>query len=410
MVAASLALHACATAPRPHAATPARASVLTDAQLQDLSRRIDAALARPLWRPTFESLVAEVKARVTPTPQELPLLNGFLTLAQRLSRQEHEQALRTLQTWRDQTPHPKVESALCLLLAQTLARQGRVEAAAREMRRHLRTGVGITGESYLWAGTIALAQSQPSLAGVNFNHALQTSSFTRIAEDESVRAQAAFGLALAHDLQGHDELVQHALALASLYDAGDRMRNAACDGRLDAPVLSAAASKYVCNLATFVLRFSMSDLPAPFAEFADPQGLFAELPAAWQARVQHWRAPNATSAKPNAPLRLLAVATTRTDGPWPAILIDVSWRTDGFKDCLVSAPNAGLQRLLFKLRLSPEGRLLTIEPQNNPPPWAAVTQCFARQLASLLTLPPAPPGEAPPGDTLALVEILVTSP
>ncbi|MDX2019397.1 MAG: hypothetical protein SF187_04095 [Deltaproteobacteria bacterium] len=407
----ALALLDCAAAPRVQVAPQAEAGVLTDAERDGLNQRIDAALAKPLWRPTFVALIAEVNARVTPTVRELPLLPGFLVLAQRLSHQEHEKALATLQTWRDRTSDPKVESALCLLLAQTLARQGRVETAALQMRRHLRTGTGVGGESYLWAGTIALAQSQHSLAAVHFNRALQTTSFTRVAEDEAVRAQAALGLALAHDLQGNDELVQHALALASLYDAGDRMRNAACDGRLDAPALSAAQSKYVCNLATFVLRFSLSDLPTPFAEFTDPGGLYAQLPFAWQKRVQHWQAP---LGKPNAargPLRLLAVATTRADGPWPAILIDVSWhQPDAFKDCLVTPPAAGLQRLLFKLRLSPEGRLLTLEPQDNPPAWAAISQCFQRQMAALLTLPPAPPGEVPPGDTLALVEILVTSP
>lgn len=407
----AFALQACVAAPKPALLLQPKPSALTVAEREDLSRRIDAALARPLWRPTFVALVAEVNARVTPTASELSLLPGFLVLAQRLSPQEHEKALLALQRWRDLTSDPKVESALCLLLAQTLARQGRVETAELQMRRHLRTGVGITGGSYLWAGTIALAQSQPSLAAVNFNHALQTSSFTRIAEDEAIRAQAAFGLALAHDLQGHDELVQHALALASLYDAGDRMRNAACDGRLDAPVLTAAQSKYVCNLATFVLRFSLSDLPTPFAEFADPRGLFSQLPAAWQKRVQHWRAPSSNVNQASAPVRLLAVATTRADGPWPAILIDVSWRRpEAFKDCLVTAPASGVQRLLFKLRLSLEGQLLAISPQDNPPAWAGISLCFQNKLASLLTLPPAPPGEPPPGDTLAVVEILVTSP
>ncbi|MCG5051915.1 MAG: hypothetical protein KA712_03055 [Myxococcales bacterium] len=45
------------------------------------------------------------------------------------------------------------------------------------------------------------------------------------------------------------------------------------------------------------------------------------------------------------------------------------------------------------------------------PGWARVAACFATALSAALSLPPTPPGEAPPGDTLALlVEVLLTSP
>ncbi len=378
---------------------------LSETQRLALLNEAKAALSDSQAAPA--SLAAQAKRleqQITPTGFEFELVHAFVALSDRAG--QADAAERQVAAWRDGSAEAHVESVLSLWLGQRFARTNRADAAADELRRHIRTGTAVDGTSYVWAGAVALARMQVGDAANFFSQALAIGVGQREGPaTPRALAQAGFGLALVRDLQGNLPLVDEALALGTLYDGGDALAKQACAARMELPVWGGAEARFLCGL----IRARMGR-PGAHGGFANVDE--AGLPEAWHARLRFWRAREArASMTAGSPLRLLAIVTTRTDGPWPAPLFDVSWRRpEAFKACMLPAPQAGLQRFRFRLRVSLEGQVQDAAPVQVPEGWQDVADCFAARLAEILTLPPAPPGEGPPGATLALVEAVLTSP
>lgn len=361
---------------------------------------------RPARNEELDALAKRIEAELRPSPRDFELVHGYVALQDRRGRADAAEA--QVARWRDETEEAAVESVLSLWLAQRLARTGRLAKAAAEIRRHIRTGAAVDADSYVWAGSLALARTELEAAADFFRQALSLSD-RRGPGTPRALAQAAYGLALVRDLQAEPLLVDEALAIGTLYDGGDLLVRAACEGRLDLPVWNGPEARYLCALVHARIG-PVRGAEAP--TFADLE--VASLPPAWRARARRWKGERTTheAATPpaGAPLRVLAVLTTRTDGPWPAPLFDVSWRRkDLLKPCLGPAPVAGVQRLTFRLRVSLEGRIEQAAAVDAPPSWTAVATCLTERLANALSLPPAPP-VAEPGATLVTVEVLLTSP
>jgi len=329
------------------------------------------------------------------------------------------QAVEELTRACDVAPTPEDEATCTLRLAVEQSRGGSLTASLLTYERHLQLG-GAEGQVYANSAEVLMALGRLPDAVDRYRRAVDLESRRQPgpARDAAL-AQALFGLAVALDRDEQPEAAREPLARAVALDP--RLRQLPLPGEeratSDVFFLPPADVHYYRGLAFRALNRPQDSMQA-FRQFraAAPRSPFAGRA---EAHVQALAkpalavpdagapAPAPTRPEPVRRWRVVAAATTESEGPIPAPMLDAAWKGQRrlFEPCIEEAPPLSTQTVRVHIDLALDGRgVLTKVTAKTPPAWPEAATCLEDSIRRGVRFPK----PTRPAPTTARLELVVS--